>query len=55
MFDSDWQLVIYLDPAGVVATFEHPTYLDDPASDDCAGQHDDGNGARRSADGLQHR
>ena len=34
MFDCDWFLVIYLDPAGIAANFEHPAFADDPTSDD---------------------
>jgi len=34
VFDSDWFLVIYLDPAGIAATFEHPAYDADDDSYD---------------------
>ncbi len=37
MLDSDWFLVIYLDPAGITASFEHPGYADDTTSDDPRG------------------
>jgi hypothetical protein len=33
MFDHEWNLVIYLDPAGVLATFEHPGFAPDAGDD----------------------